>query len=98
LIAFLVAVEKAGRAAGLSRKQSRQLSEPIIRQTLENYWDVGPDRSFSGPIIRGDSAVVAKHLAIMRRHPHARAVYVALAKLALENLPAREKARLRRLL
>lgn len=98
LIAFLVAVEKAGATAGLNRKESRRLSQPIIRQTLQNYWEVGPERSFSGPIIRGDSAVVAKHLAIMRRHPNARAVYVALARLALENLPAKEKARLRRLL
>jgi predicted short-subunit dehydrogenase-like oxidoreductase (DUF2520 family) len=98
LVAFLVAIEKAGAIAGLSRKESRRLSKPIIRQTLQNYWALGPERSFSGPIIRGDSAVVAKHLAIMRRHPEMRDVYIALARIALGSLPVSEKKRLKRLL
>jgi predicted short-subunit dehydrogenase-like oxidoreductase (DUF2520 family) len=98
LVAFLVAMEEAARAAGLTRDRSRRMSIPIIRQTLENYARIGPARSFSGPIIRGDVETVAKHLVVLRRHPEARQVYTSLARIALENLPANRRDVLRRFL
>jgi predicted short-subunit dehydrogenase-like oxidoreductase (DUF2520 family) len=98
LLAFLVTLEEAARAAGLTPEDSRRKSLPIIRQTLENYTRLGPSRSFSGPIIRGDLATVAKHLAGLRKHPWARDVYVALAQSALRRLPVKNRSGLRRLL
>jgi predicted short-subunit dehydrogenase-like oxidoreductase (DUF2520 family) len=98
LLAFLVTLEEAARAAGLTRDDSRRKSLPIIRQTLENYSRLGPRRSFSGPIIRGDLATVAKHLAGLRKHPWARDVYLALAQSALRRLPVKNRSGLRRLL
>ncbi len=98
LLAFLVTLEEAARAAGLTREDSRRKSLPIIRQTLENYSRLGPKRSFSGPIIRGDLATVAKHLAGLRKHPWARDVYLSLAQSALRRLPAKNRSGLRRLL
>jgi predicted short-subunit dehydrogenase-like oxidoreductase (DUF2520 family) len=65
-LAFLVTLEDVARAAGLTREDSRRQSLPIIRQTLENYSRLGPRRSFSGPIIRGDVETVAKHPAVAR--------------------------------
>ena len=49
LLAYLVTLEEAARAAGLSRQDARRTSLPIIRQTLANYSRLGPARSFSGP-------------------------------------------------
>jgi predicted short-subunit dehydrogenase-like oxidoreductase (DUF2520 family) len=97
-LAFLVTLEDAARAAGLTREDSRRKSLPIIRQTLENYSRLGPRHSFSGPIIRGDVETVAKHLAVLRKHPDERAVYVALARSALRRLPVKNRKELRRLL
>jgi len=98
LLAFLVTLEEASRVAGLKKQDSRRMSLPIIRQTLANYSALGPQRSFSGPIIRGDAATVAKHLAALRKVPGAREVYVALARAALRGLPASNRSELRRLL
>jgi predicted short-subunit dehydrogenase-like oxidoreductase (DUF2520 family) len=98
LLAFLVALEEAARGAGLSRQDARRRSLPIIRQTLTNYSRLGPDHSFSGPIIRGDVATVARHLAVLKKTPPARAVYVALAGLALGRLPAKNSREMARLL
>ena len=97
-LALLVTLEDVARAAGLTREDSRRKSLPIIRQTLENYSRLGPRRSFSGPIIRGDVETVAKHLAVLRKHSEARAVYVALARSALRSLPVRNRKELRKLL
>ena len=97
-LAFLVTLEDVARAAGLTREESRRKSLPIIRQTLENYSRLGPRHSFSGPIIRGDVETVAKHLAVLRKHSEARAVYVALARSALRSLPVKNRNELRKLL
>ena len=97
-LAFLVTLEEAARGAGLKANDARRMCQPILRQTLENYLRLGPGNSFSGPIIRGDTETVAKHLAVLRKHPRVREVYVALARVALDRLPARNKPELRRLL
>lgn len=98
LLAFLVTLEQAARAAGLTREDARHKSLPIIKQTLANYVRLGPARSFSGPLIRGDAETVAKHLAALKHHPGEREVYVALARAALRGLPVKNRAGLRRLL
>jgi predicted short-subunit dehydrogenase-like oxidoreductase (DUF2520 family) len=98
LLAFLVTLEEAARAAGLTRQDARRKSLPIIRQTLANYSSLGPARSFSGPLIRGDVETVAKHLEVLKKHPGAREVYVALARAALRGLPVKNRERLERLL
>jgi len=97
-LAFLVTLEEAARGAGLTRAEARRKSMPIIRQTLENYSRLGPEHSFSGPIIRGDATTVAKHLAVLKKQPAVRDVYVALARAALERLPAKNRSELGRLL
>ena len=98
LLAFLVTLEEAARAAGLTREDARRKSLPIIRQTLANYSRLGPAPSFSGPLIRGDAETVAKHLTALKKHPGAREVYVALARAALRRLPVKNQEGLSRLL
>jgi len=98
LLAFLVTVEEAASAAGLTRQDARHKSLPIIRQTLANYSRLGPARSFSGPLVRGDAGTVAKHLAVLKKHPTVHEVYVALARAALCGLPVKNREGLKRLL
>ncbi len=98
LLAFLVALEEAAQAAGFTRQDARHKSLPIIRQTLANYSRLGPARSFSGPLIRGDAETVTKHLTVLKKHPEVREVYVALARAALRGLPVKNREELRRLL
>ena len=98
LLAFLVTLEDAARAARIRLADARRMSLPIIRQTLANYAQLGPDHSFSGPIIRGDAETVARHLAVLRKAPEAREVYLALARSALRKLPAKNRAEISRIL
>ncbi len=98
LLAFLVTLEEAARAAGFTHQDARRKSLPIIRQTLANYSRLGPAPSFSGPLVRGDADTVARHLAVLKKHPGAREVYVALARAALRGLPVRNKIVLKELL
>jgi len=98
LLAFLVTLEEAARAAGLTREDARRKSLPIIQQTLANYSRLGPAQSFSGPLVRGDAETVARHLAALKKNPEAREVYVALARAALHGLPIKNRDGLSQLL
>jgi len=71
---------------------------PILEQTLANYAALGPEKGFSGPIIRGDVDTVKRHLRVLREDEALRDVYVALARASLRYLPVKQKNLLQRLL
>jgi predicted short-subunit dehydrogenase-like oxidoreductase (DUF2520 family) len=98
LVALLVASEQVAKAAGISAAQTRRRMLPIVNQTLANYASLGPAGAFSGPLVRGDADIVRKHLRVLQRVPGARDVYVALAEIALHNLPVNERKDLDRAL
>ena len=98
LVALLVTAEQVARAAGFSTTQARKIMLPIVRQTLANYSALGPAGAFSGPIVRGDAPIVRQHLRTLQKIPKAKEVYVALARAALQYLPARNHKELGKLL
>jgi predicted short-subunit dehydrogenase-like oxidoreductase (DUF2520 family) len=98
LVAALVAGEEVARAAGLPSPVARRRMLPIVAQTLANYAALGPKGAFSGPIVRGDVATIRQHLGVLRSTPAAREVYLALARSALQSLPARNRKELQRVL
>jgi predicted short-subunit dehydrogenase-like oxidoreductase (DUF2520 family) len=98
LIALLVTGEKVARAAGLSAADARKKMLPIVRQTLANYAKLGPAGAFSGPVGRGDTQVVRKHVKELKKIPGATDVYLALARAGFRYLPVRNRKELEKLL
>jgi predicted short-subunit dehydrogenase-like oxidoreductase (DUF2520 family) len=98
LTALLAVSERVAGAAGIPRSAAKRRMLPILRQTLANYAAMGAPPSFSGPIARGDADTVRKHLAALRAIPEASQVYLALARAALRDLPAKNRPALQKLL
>jgi len=98
LTALLATTEQVAGLAGVTKKTARIRMLPILLQTVRNYGDLGAAAGFSGPIVRGDVETVRRHLEGLRRAPVPRQVYLALARAALEYLPAKNKTSLQRLL
>jgi predicted short-subunit dehydrogenase-like oxidoreductase (DUF2520 family) len=98
LTALLATTEKVAGLADVNRRDAVRRMMPILQQTLANYAEYGGPNAFSGPIIRGDVDTVQRHLQVLRGEPAARDVYAALARSALQYLPAKNKAALRRIL
>jgi len=98
LIALLVTAEHVAGIAGFSSGDARRKMLPIVRQTISNYEKLGPAGAFSGPLVRGDAAVVREHLRVLRKVFVARDVYVALAQAALQAIPVRNKKELEKLI
>jgi predicted short-subunit dehydrogenase-like oxidoreductase (DUF2520 family) len=98
LTALLAASERVAGDAGVSRKAARKRMLPILKQTLANYARLGAPGAFSGPIARGDVPTVEQPLSVLRQIPGAREVYIALARAALRDLPAKNRAGLEKIL
>ena len=98
LTGLLAASERVAVSAGVSQKAAKERMLPILRQTLSNYARLGAAGSFSGPIARGDVATVEKHLKVLGKVPGTREVYIALARAALRDLPAKNRAALEKIL
>ena len=98
LTALLASAEQVARLAGMTGRAARQRMLPILLQTVRNYGTFGAAGGFSGPIVRGDVETVRRHLEALRTAPVPQQVYRALARAALEYLPAKRKTLLRGLL
>jgi len=99
LVALLTAAQQVGELAGFARRhRSPELMEPIVRQTIDNFFRSTPQQAFSGPLRRGDIATLRKHLAVLSKHPELLAIYKSLALIALKELPVANAEALRNLL
>lgn len=68
---------------GMRRSESLRALLSMTRQVLQNYERLGPRAAWTGPLARGDSAVVAKHLnALQQYSPEYGNSYEALNRLA----------------
>jgi len=68
---------------GFSRVQAMQTLVPLMRQIFDNIERIGPRAAWTGPLSRGDYAIVAKHVRALRRYPREiQQAYGALALLA----------------
>jgi predicted short-subunit dehydrogenase-like oxidoreductase (DUF2520 family) len=96
--ALLATTEQVAASAGVRGSAAKKRMLPILRQTLVHYAALGGSRAFSGPLVRGEAAVVKRHLRVLRKTPPAREVYVALARAALRYLPVKNRGALQKLL
>ena len=72
---------------GFTRARAEQTLFPLIRQILDNIERIGPRAAWTGPLSRGDYAIVARHARALRRYPREfREAYAALALLAASVL------------
>ena len=100
LVSHLEAAMQMAQLAGMSSRTARKLIEPIARATLDNFFRRGAEKSFSGPIARGDAGTIRLHLQALEPHPMLADVYRSLARNALDvkGVSAPGTRRLRRLL
>ena len=87
VIALMATLEDVAQAAGIRKADIKPVMAPLLWQTLRNYLEHDAAAAFSGPLVRGDVATIRRHLQELQELPHAREVYVALAKAAVRKLP-----------
>jgi predicted short-subunit dehydrogenase-like oxidoreductase (DUF2520 family) len=70
LVTLQAAAEAVAAGAGLDRDDARRLLMPLVRQTVENVAELGPEAALTGPVARGDETTVeAQRAAVERAAP-----------------------------
>jgi len=91
---YLTALMETGlrcfEKAGFARETALPMVEPLVRETLDNVFALGTVRALTGPIARGDGAVVGRQLeALTAADPRIARIYRQLGAVALELARAR---------
>lgn len=86
---YMVALQDVALAtlsdAGLARDTARELLAPLLRATLENIINMDTTQALTGPIARGDAAVVSRQYECLQAHDPDRAeLYRLLGQTALK--------------
>jgi predicted short-subunit dehydrogenase-like oxidoreductase (DUF2520 family) len=101
-LALIEAATRVLLKLGFSRRDAMNALLPLMRQMLNNFEQLGPHESWTGPVSRGDFATVAKHAKALRSYPrefeNAYAVLALLAGRVLSKNPAITSKQLKRAL
>jgi len=98
LVSAAHAAVQAAQLAGLAKSDAEAVVAALALGSLRNYVERGSDQSFSGAFARGDAGTVELHLRALLAHPTLHAVYLELARHAVDSLPVRNRAELEKLL
>jgi predicted short-subunit dehydrogenase-like oxidoreductase (DUF2520 family) len=52
--------ERVASAAGIDPQTARKMLAPLVRQTIDNWAELGPEAALTGPVARGDEVTVAR--------------------------------------
>lgn len=85
---YLTALMEAGlqcyEKAGVPRDTASAMMEPLVRETVDNVFKLGPIKALTGPVARGDHPVVERQLAALNAFdPGLAEIYRALGQTAL---------------
>lgn len=79
--------------SGVERETALRMMEPLVRETLDNVFKLGTVEALTGPIARGDHAVVAHQVdALGAWDSRIAAIYRQLGAIAVELAQAQGKA------
>ena len=77
---FLVALEACAERLAATAGVSREQLAPLVLATAQQWAAMGPEAALTGPIVRGDEAVVARHReTVAERTPELLELWDALA-------------------
>ena len=95
---YLVALAGASRemlgAAGLPSEVDWRILIPLMLGTIESLSEYGIEEGLTGPVVRGDTAIVKQHLEQLKAIPESGRLYRELGKYLLKLAKLQEDKRL----
>ena len=84
LVTLLKAVTDVWEAMGVGQDEGLRIALPLVTSTLANVSKAGAEAAVTGPVVRGDTDTVRRHLeALKARLPHLVPLYRSLAGASL---------------
>lgn len=54
--------------------------KPLVKQTIDNVFEQGPDQALTGPAVRNDQSTINKHLDMLKGYPQWKEIYKQLTE------------------
>jgi predicted short-subunit dehydrogenase-like oxidoreductase (DUF2520 family) len=80
---MLEAADVGSAAADVESAAADNILQPLIENSLNNYFRSGAVAALTGPISRGDSKTVASHIESLKAHPDWQRIYSNLGEIAV---------------
>lgn len=74
---------------GVPVRSAQQAIHSLMQGAVHNIGETSPQEALTGPVVRGDTGTVRRHLLALRTHPDAKALYRRLSLAALDIAAAR---------
>lgn len=85
LVSLMSVVESIYKSIGFSEKDARKAYLPLVYGSLKNIENQGCPNALTGPIARGDSGTIQKHIDAMARHlPAFASMYAHMGAIAVK--------------
>ncbi len=91
MVGLVAAIHDIARKAGWKDKEIQRFVFPIIAETMKNVERYGLDKALSGPLQRGDTKTLEKHLKALRKHKELLSIYKSLSTYILNNINSASK-------
>ena len=69
---------------GIPERSAQQAVHSLMEGAVSNIADTPPGQALTGPVMRGESETIMRHLGALRNDPEARAVYKRMSLTALD--------------
>ncbi|MEO5904239.1 MAG: DUF2520 domain-containing protein [Gemmatimonadaceae bacterium] len=69
---------------GIPERSAQQAVQSLMEGAISNLSDTAPEQALTGPVMRGESETIVRHLNAIRGDAEARAVYKRMSLAALE--------------
>ena len=99
LVGLISSIYQLTRKLNLSENEIDHLIFPIIDETINNIKKHGLQNALSGPLQRGDTETIKKHLQALKSDKNLLNIYKTLSRTLIDNvLEDKNKTRLKRIL
>jgi len=70
-----------------TKKLEFALINPLIQETIDKAFEIGPENAQTGPAKRGDETVIQDHLELLKDHKVARELYLLHTESIMSQVP-----------
>ncbi len=86
IVGLFSAMRSMAKHLGWTEQEMHDAIFPMIEETLENIQLYSSEGALSGPLVRGDTKTIRRHLRALKKDKHLAAIYKALSLHLLETV------------
>ncbi len=98
LVGLIAGILNLAKRIRWGERELQEVILPIMEQTLENIKESGLRHSLSGPLVRGDTETIKRHIELIKDEPRLLSIYQVLSSYLIPYAPSHRRGMIMKLL